>query len=203
MRVYDAKTNELLAECDDSLELSLNNFDALADEEQTLGRKITAGLRGEEHQAFQVDMDFDYGFNASLEVYPSQNYITNTPKDFSRSLYYVGEPPELIDHTDAMQVQGIRKLGQAALRSTKISNALRTIDTWYPDFEDYGRPIPIEPNGANLDAQFFFRGDRKSSAFDIARRFNTLDPNEPDGMFMIGILMRGGVLSGAKEEAGD
>ena len=51
-----------------------------------------------------------------------------------------------------------RTMGHAALRDQKIGNALRTIDTWYPRYTEHGRPLPVEPNGASLEAQEFFRG---------------------------------------------
>ena len=97
-----------------------------------------------------------------------------------------------------MEFASTRTMGHAALRDQKISNALRTIDTWYPAYAEYGRPLPVEPNGASLEAQEFFR-DKKTSAFEFARRLNTLDPTSPDGMFMIASLIRGGVFSGGKE----
>ena len=56
----------------------------------------------------------------------------------------------------------------------------------------------VPSNGASLEAQEFFR-DKKTSAFEFARRLNTLDPASPDGMFMIASLIRGGVFSGGKE----
>ncbi len=36
----------------------------------------------------------------------------------------------------------------AAMHSQKIGNAIRTIDTWYPDFEKHKKPIAIDPYGA-------------------------------------------------------
>lgn len=91
-------------------------------------------------------------------------------------------------------------MGTAALRDQKVANAIRTIDTWYPDYEQNGcKPIPVEPNGASLEAQRFFReiGDKKnkSSAFDIIKELNITDPNSPQGMFFIACLVRGGVFS--------
>lgn len=86
-------------------------------------------------------------------------------------------------------------MGRAAICDQKVSNVLRTIDTWYPEFEKFGRPIPVEPNGANLDAQYFFREQKGSSAFDRIRRLNQIDPATPEGMSLTACLIRGGVYS--------
>ena len=75
-------------------------------------------------------------------------------------------------------------MGHAALRDQKIGNALRTIDTWYP-------PGAVRPAAATWNwrrqprSQEFFRDKETSTAFEFARRLNTLDPASPDGMFMI------------------
>ncbi len=87
-----------------------------------------------------------------------------------------------------------RFLGQAALRDQKISNALRTFDTWFEEFADHGQAISVEPNGANLAADTFFRGS-KDSAFALAKQLDTLDPSTNDGLFMIACLLRGGLLA--------
>ena len=89
-------------------------------------------------------------------------------------------------------------LGQAAIRDQKIGNALRTIDTWYATYlENDSKPIPVEPNGASLDAQDFFRVNKKNkdSAFDILKEIRNLDPNSDKGKFLIACLIRGGVYS--------
>lgn len=93
-----------------------------------------------------------------------------------RSLYFVGGIPS------KQEAHTIEYLGQAAIRDQKISNALRTIDTWYPGFENRNIPIPVEPNGASLDAQQFFRADNKSSGFRLMEKITDLDPDTEDGM---------------------
>lgn len=183
----------------DALKIPLNQFDHCGEGERAVAEKIAAGLRGEQSTMLDVVGRAEFGGRGAIEVFPSQNYIEDKPRGFARSLYCLGTP-ERADHT-----LGIRRMGQAALRDQKISNALRTIDTWYPDFEAFGRPIPVEPNGANLEAQRFFRDARKVSAFDLVKRLNQLDPDSNDGMFVIACLLRGGVYSEpakkTKEEA--
>lgn len=182
----------------DALAISLNHFDNVSESERVLASVIADGLRGEA-ETIAIEAIIDFGIRGSVEVFPSQNYVEKKPKGFARPLYCVGHPSESRAVTEGnLYFDATREMGQAALRDQKIGNALRTIDTWYPAYAERGRPIPVEPNGANLDAQAFFR-DKKTSAFEYARRFNLLDPNTSEGQFMIASLIRGGVLSGGEE----
>ena len=158
---------------------------------------IADGLRGNDDSGLDIEARLDFGVRGALEVFPSQNYVEDKPRGFARPLYCLGTP-ERASSRSGMEFESTRTMGHAALRDQKIGNALRTIDTWYPKYADHGRPLPVEPNGASLEAQEFFR-DRKTSAFEFARRLNTLDPASPEGMFMIASLIRGGVFSGGKE----
>ncbi|EIC20986.1 type I-F CRISPR-associated protein Csy3 [Thiorhodovibrio frisius] len=181
----------------DALTVPLNNFDNVSDLEQKIAERIVSGLQGETDCAMVVTADVDLGILGGVEVFPSQNYLDSKPKGFARPLYFVS-PVDPARTDRLIHLDTVRPMGHAALRDQKLSNALRTIDTWYPSFSHHQRPIPVEPMGANLDAQDFFR-DKKTSAFEYARRFNELEPNSPEGQFMIAILIRGGVLSGQKD----
>lgn len=182
----------------DALSIPLNDFDSYRPEELALGKVIAAGLSGEPVETLNVSAVIDFGMAGAIEVFPSQNYLGDKPRGFARSLYCVGKS-EAVDRT-----LGIRVMGMAALRDQKVANAIRTIDTWYADYAQNGsKPIAVEPNGASLEAQRFFReiGDRKnrSSAFDIIKELNVTDPDSPQGMFFIACLVRGGVFSAGKE----
>ncbi len=173
----------------DALDVPLNQFDGSSDGERAVAKVIAASLRGKEVAVLSVLARVEFGFRGAIEVFPSQNYIEEKPKGFARSLYRLGQPER------SKSEDGLRIMGRAAIRDQKVANALRTIDTWYPGFAEHGRPIPIEPNGANLDAQRFFRDQKGVSAFDLVRRLNEVDPNTDDGMFLIACLIRGGVYS--------
>lgn len=173
----------------DALKVPLPHFDDYSADERAVAEKIAAGLRGEQTAMLDVIGRVEFGGRGAIEVFPSQNYIEDKPRGFARSLYCLGTA-ERVDHT-----VGMRRMGQAALRDQKISNALRTIDTWYPEFEAFGRPIAVEPNGASLEAQRFFRNAKKVSAFELVKRLNQLDPDTGEGMFVIASLIRGGVYS--------
>jgi CRISPR-associated protein Csy3 len=188
----------------DALKIPLNRFDNYSADEVKVGQYIADSLAGNGMHALQIKaiLDFGKGMNANIEVYPSQNYLGgDKPKGFARSLYAVDTETLSYNKNEkeaSMDYDAIRVIGQAALRDTKIANALRTFDTWYSEFETHGHAIAVEPNGANLGAQRMFRnGD--SSSFAYARRLNTITPDSDEGMFMIAALIRGGVYS----EGGD
>jgi CRISPR-associated protein Csy3 len=171
-----------------SLTLPLHRFDDYSDAEKAVADVIIQGLRGDETATLHIVSRIEFGVKGAVEVFPSQNYLEDKPRGFARSLYCLGTPER------AEKNEGMRQMGHAALRDQKISNALRTIDTWYPEFDTYQRPIAVEPNGASLEAQRFFR-DKKTSAFDMVKRLNQLDPSSPEGMFVTASLIRGGVFS--------
>ena len=183
----------------DALATPLNHFNDISADERKVAAYIADGLRGDDDAGLDIEAQLDFGVRGAVEVFPSQNYIDPKlkPSGFARPLYCLGAP-ERIHNRKGMEFESTRTMGHAALRDQKIGNALRTIDTWYPRYAEHGRPLPVEPNGASLEAQEFFR-DRKTSAFEFARCLNTLDPASPEGMFMIASLIRGGVFSGGKE----
>jgi CRISPR-associated protein Csy3 len=134
------------------------------------------------------------GFKGSFEVYPSQNYLEDRPRGFARSLYCLGT-------AQPKGESGVRVMGQAAIRDQKVANALRTFDTWYPTFSEVKRPIAIEPNGANLEAQTFYRPVSSSaSAFRLMGRLNEIEAGSNDELFMLACIIRGGVYSGGKSK---
>ena len=180
----------------DALAVPLSTFSDYSDDERKLAAIIADGLRGNRYASMEVTARVDFGVRGVIEVYPSQAYIENKPKGVARILYKL--PHHLLTEPDATAHQVV--MGQAALRDQKMSNRLRTIDTWYNEFAVVGKPLPIEPNGASLDLLDFFRNG-KATAFSMFSRLNQIDPNSPEGMFCIGSMIRGGVYSGGSEKA--
>lgn len=171
-----------------SLEVPLNHFNNITQEEALLADIIVQQLTTSGTDSIAISHRVTFGMNGPLEVYPSQNNLNEKLTGFARSLYCVGHAPE--DQAE----HSVELLGQAALRDQKVWNALRTIDTWYPDYKTRQLPIPIEPMGASLDAQEFFRSDKTSSSFRMMLRLNDLTQDEAS--FMVGCLIRAGVYSG-------
>lgn len=176
---------------ENALSLPTTHFQDFTPEEDRLGGALLQGLRGDP-VAISVRAQIFFGVKGAFEVFCSQNYEPDVRKssqknELSRSLYKLP-----LDRSDA-QDSGLTIVGQAAFRDAKIWNALRTIDTWYPDFEEVGAPMPIEPLGASLSLMRFTRG-KKTSAFELFKRLPQIDPNSDDGKFCMAILLRGGVL---------
>lgn len=185
----------------DALKTPLNHFNNYTKAEMSLGDVLMDQFCGSSTQSIIVTAKIDLGMTGSVEVYPSQNYTTDKPKGFARPLYKVDVRKIYRNNKDDPDTfEDSVQTGLAALRDQKIWNALRTIDTWYADYAETGLPIPVEPLGANLSADTFFRYYKNASLFDLLPRLNVLNPNSDEGMFMLACLIRGGVLGVEDEE---
>jgi CRISPR-associated protein Csy3 len=175
----------------EALSIPIHEFSGYSEGECEVAKVIAAGFRGDRQAKLSVCAKVDFGMEGPLEVFPSQNYLGDKKEGFARPLYCVGDSPaEQLEHS-------IRELGQAALRDQKIGNALRTFDTWYPSFDSRLQAIPVEPNGASLEAQEFFRDSKDTSGFHLMLRMAELDVDSPEGMFLLACIIRGGVFSGS------
>ena len=166
----------------DALALSLRNFlpgDAKTDLEELAGH-INDGLSGERYVLLEVMAYARVG--AGQEVFPSQELILDRGRgDKSKTLYQV----------DAV----------AGIHSQKLGNAIRTIDTWYPQEaeEDLG-PIAVEPYGSVTTQGKAYRQPKKKVDF-----YNLLDnwllkdqtPPTEQQHFVMATLIRGGVFGDA------
>ena len=115
------------------------------------------------------------------EVYPSEELVLDKGKGEKSKILYA--------------VNGI-----AAMHSQKLGNALRTIDTWYPEFNDPEQsagPIAIEPYGAvtNLGRAYRTPKDKQDfySFFDTWARGESLS-SVGDQHYVMAVLVRGGVF---------
>lgn len=117
------------------------------------------------------------------EVFPSQELVRESGNEKykkSKFLYSVDEV--------------------AAMHSQKVGNAIRTIDTWYPDAEAFG-PIPVEPYGSVTSRGVAYRQPKEKMDF-----YSLLDgwilknkiPDIEQQHFVVACLIRGGVF-GEKE----
>ena len=87
----------------------------------------------------------------------------------------------------------------AAIHSQKIGNALRTVDTWYPEADENG-PIAVEPYGSVTTQGKAYRQPKDKQDF-----YNLLDgwvlkdkvPPVEQQHFVIATLVRGGVFGDA------
>lgn len=150
-----------------------------------LAALIESGLAGTSHVLLQITAFVRIG--AGQEVFPSQELILDRGRgDKSKTLYAVGEGDKAV----------------AAIHSQKIGNALRTIDTWYPNEggEPLG-PIAVEPYGSVTTQGKAYRQPKAKLDF-----YNLLDnwiikdkaPELEQQHFVMATLIRGGVF-GATE----
>lgn len=92
------------------------------------------------------------------------------------------------------------KVGDSAgMHSQKIGNAIRAIDTWYPEYENYGMPIAIEPYGVckNIGKAFRMRNNSFFSILDSAI-IKDKKISEEEMHYVMACIIRGGVF-GIKE----
>ena len=174
----------------DALAIPTNHFDNISADETAIVKVLADGMRGVLNTGVSVCARLEFGVAGAIEVFPSQNYVENKPSGFARPLYKIGGSVRAATDNES----GFNVVGHAALRDQKVSNALRTFDTWYDSYAEVGRPIPIEPMGASLDLMRFLRGG-SSGAFKLFCRLNELDPNADDGQFALACMIRGGVFS--------
>lgn len=163
-------------------QFSTRHFDHNDSHINRLADRIAQALASEtDHLMLQIDCYAKVG--KAQEVYPSEELVLdkgNSKTKKSRILYAVNE--------------------HAAMHSQKIGNALRSIDTWYPDYaseEQSAGAIAIEPYGAvtNLGKAFRTPKDNQDfyTFFDKWARGESL-PREEDEHYVMAVLVRGGVF---------
>ena len=167
----------------DAHDFSLRNFDEPPHAQaalQALATVIEQGLAGKEYVVLEVVAYARVG--GGQEVYPSQELILDRGDkkgQKSRTLYTVGEV--------------------AGIHSQKIGNALRTIDTWYPDDEvrEVG-PIAIEPYGSVTSQGKAYRQPKQKADFYSLLDSWVLKGHPPADVgnqhYVMATLIRGGVF---------
>lgn len=164
----------------DATEFTTRNFDKQDDKINALASYIAKALASDDG-FLMLDISCFAQVGTAQEVYPSEELVLDKGKgEKSKILYDVN--------------------GLAAMHSQKLGNALRSIDTWYPEFDDEEKtagPIAIEPYGAvtNLGKAYRTPKDKQDfyTFFDKWARGTELDRAE-DEHYVMAILVRGGVF---------
>lgn len=167
-----------MIEVSDVKQYQLNSFDYDDKSVNDLATLIEAGLCGKEFVIFNVEAKLKMGLGQ--EVYPSQELILDTGKTKSKVLY--------------------EKNKQAAMHSQKISNAIRTIDTWYDNAQF---PIAIEPYGSVTSMGHAFRQPKQKLDFYTLFDNWVLKGEKPSldqQHYVIAVLIRGGVFGASGKE---
>lgn len=177
--IYRKDNDNPIIEINDIKKYQLNSFDYDDKSVNELTSLIEAGLLGEEFVIFNIQAKLKMGLGQ--EVYPSQELILDTGKEKSKVLYEKNE--------------------QAAMHSQKISNAIRTIDTWYDDKAEF--PIAIEPYGAVTTMGHAFRQPKQKHDFYTLFDNWVLKGEKPSleqQHYVIAVLIRGGVFGASGKE---
>lgn len=162
----------------DAKKFSLRNFDSTDPDLQTLANKIADALSGKLPYLL-ISINAYALVGKAQEVYPSEELVLDKGKgDKSKILYQVNDV--------------------AAMHSQKIGNALRTIDTWYPGFEDAEiGPIAIEPYGSVTNLGKAYRTPKeKADFYTLFDRFALGESlaEKAQEHYVMAVLVRGGVF---------
>ena len=171
----------------DAKKLTTRDFDDLPEDVNTLATKIGQALSGE-IDFLLLEIDAYALVGKAQDVYPSEELVldknSNNKGGKSKILYDVNKV--------------------AAMHSQKIGNALRTIDTWYPEYEIVSTgPIAIEPYGAVTNLGVAYRNPKdKADFYTLFDKFaleGELDSKE-DEHYVMAVLVRGGVFGESGKE---
>lgn len=164
----------------DATKFKLREFDSSNATVNELAILIADVLASEE-DFLLLDVNCYVQVGNAQEIYPSEELVLDKGKgEKSKILYAVNDI--------------------AAMHSQKIGNAIRTIDTWYPDFADEEQgagPIAIEPYGAVTNLGRAYRTPKNKqdfyTFFDAWARGEQLVRVE-DEHYVMAVLVRGGVF---------
>ncbi|WP_428354694.1 type I-F CRISPR-associated protein Csy3 [Methyloprofundus sp.] len=162
-----------------SLDNDTQDFSNLSNDVTEMGSLIAKTLSGE-NEFLLLEINAFAKVGKSQDVYPSEELVLdkNSSKEKkSKILYHVNDV--------------------AAMHSQKIGNAIRTIDTWYPDFDTHKKPIAIDPYGAVTNLGRAYRQPKqKIDFFSLFDRFSQAEKleNVEEEHFVMAVLVRGGVF---------
>ncbi len=162
----------------DATKFTTRNFNDVNGDVAELAERIAQTLSGK-NKFLLLDIVCFAKIGAAQEVYPSEELVLDKGKGKKSKVLYASNDI-------------------AAMHSQKIGNALRSIDTWYPDFGDPETsvgPIAIEPYGAVTNLGKAYRVAKNSffTIFDKFARGEKLNRIE-DEHYVMAVLVRGGVF---------
>ena len=164
----------------DALAIGLRDFNIEDEQINSLAKEIARALTGE-IPFLLLEINTYAKVGKAQEVYPSEELVldkSNSKNKKSKILYKIGEI--------------------AGVHSQKIGNALRSIDTWYPDDENSNTgPIAVEPYGAVTNLGKAYRHPKyKADFYTLFDKFARGEPLESkeEEHYVMAVLVRGGVF---------
>ena len=161
---------------------SLRDFDDEDTNVLALASCIADALCGTKPYLF-LEVEANVLLGRGQEGYPSEELVLDKKSEKSKILYAVNDT--------------------AAMHSQKLGNALRTIDTWYPEYDDVLRPIAIEPYGAVTNLGKAYRtGTSKKDFYTLFDKYSVGEALEceEDEHYVMAVLVRGGVFGQSGKE---
>jgi len=160
-------------DCNDHLD-----FDKIDENITQLAEKIAKTL-SDENEFLLLEITAFAKVGKSQDVYPSEELVldkNNSKEKKSKILYAVEEI--------------------AAMHSQKIGNAIRSIDTWYPQYSEKQKAIAIDPYGSVTNLGVAYRNPKdKKDFFNLFDAFSQGEEiAEDDQHFVMAVLVRGGVF---------
>lgn len=173
-----------------AFDYKLHDFDSTDAKVQNLADQIANALKGElPYLLIKIEAYALVG--KAQEVYPSEELVLQKNKETEESKK---EKKSKILY----QINDV-----AAMHSQKIGNALRTIDTWYSDFEEQKFAIAIEPYGAVTNLGKAYRTPKAKqdffSLFDKYALGESLENVEQEH-YVMAVLVRGGVFGQSSKD---
>jgi CRISPR-associated protein Csy3 len=170
----------------DAAAIHLKDFDVEDNQIKLLADEISRVLSGEKPFVL-LEINAYAKVGSSQEIYPSEELVLdkgNSKSKKSKILYSINDI--------------------AGMHSQKIGNALRCIDTWYPDYENVTTgPIAIEPYGAVTNLGIAYRNPKNKAdfytLFDKFARGESLGSKEEEH-YVMAVLVRGGVFGESDKE---
>lgn len=166
----------------DALEFSLRNFESDNTDIDELANLIADTLCKEDTYLL-IAVEAYALIGRAQEVYPSEELVLDKGKgNKSKILYDVNKT--------------------AAMHSQKIGNAIRTIDTWYPEFDTTNIPIAIEPYGAVTNLGRAYRASNKVDFYTLFDKYALGEKlaNKEQEHYVMAVLVRGGVFGQSSKE---
>lgn len=172
----------------DATKISLRDFDHQDLDVNSLAQRIAETLASSD-EFLMLEVICFAKVGKAQEVYPSEELVLDksSSKEKKSKILYSNN-------------------GIAAMHTQKIGNALRTIDTWYADFDNIEQsagPIAVEPYGAVTNLGKAFRTPKEKqdfySFFDAFALGEKLARVE-DEHYVMATLIRGGVFGASDKE---
>jgi len=162
-----------------AFDFSIRDFETDDEKVIELGNAI-ADVLANENDFMNLKVDAFVKIGEAQDVYPSEELILDKSNG-------KGKKSKILFSID----------GIAGMHSQKIGNAIRTIDTWFDEYDDVNSPIAIETYGSVTTLGKAYRSP--SSKLDFYTLFDNATEvvefnNSNEANYVMAMIIRGGVF---------